>query len=204
MSATNRGIERQENDFYSTPAWCVHRLLERLRLPGGMWLEPCVGEGAIVRAVSEVRHDLTWDVNDLVLRPHFDLGLSTLVDQVTEQNFLDYEGLNRNVNQYGKPYDVCITNPPYSLAEEFIEHALSLSTVVVMLLRLNFLGSAKRLPLFERVGIPSVYVLPNRPSFMGDGTTDATEYAWFVWDQLAEFSTVNVLSSTPKEIRCLR
>ena len=46
MSATNRGAVRNEHDFYPTPAWCVHRLLEAVPLPAGRWLEPCVGDGA--------------------------------------------------------------------------------------------------------------------------------------------------------------
>jgi len=58
MSATGRGRERDEHDFYETPAWCVHRLLEAVpQLPGGAWLEPCAGKGAIIRAVNEVRKD---------------------------------------------------------------------------------------------------------------------------------------------------
>jgi hypothetical protein len=48
-----------------------------------------------------------------------------------------------------------------------------------MLLRLNFLGSSVRAQ-FMRSHTPDVYVLPNRPSFTGNGT-DSIEYTWFVW-----------------------
>lgn len=74
---------------------------------------------------------------------------------------------------------VILTNPPYKLGREFIEKSLAIAPVVVMLLRLNFLGSQKRAG-FHRAHPADIYVLPKRPSFTGKGT-DATEYAWFVW-----------------------
>jgi hypothetical protein len=46
-----------------------------------------------------------------------------------------------------------ITNPPYMLAEEFVEHALELSPLVVMLLRLAFLESERRCHLLEGRGL---------------------------------------------------
>ena len=66
---------------------------------------------------------------------------------------------------------------------EFIQRALPLRSshgAVVMLLRLNFLGSEKRAS-WLRANPPSIYVTPCRPDFTGGGG-DATEYAWFVWD----------------------
>jgi hypothetical protein len=79
-------------------------------------------------------------------------------------------------------YDLIFTNPPYSLAEEIITHALETwsKATVVMLLRLNFLGSQKRKPFWDKHPVSEIYVLSKRPSFTGKGT-DATEYAWFVW-----------------------
>src|SRR6185312_5530279 len=65
VSAAGRGAARIEPDGDGTPAWCVHRLLEHCDLPAGRWLEPCAGEGAVIRAVSEVRRDVTWSAIDL-------------------------------------------------------------------------------------------------------------------------------------------
>jgi hypothetical protein len=53
VSATKRGSGvRTPDDAYETPAWCVQRLLEKLQLPGGNWLEPGAGDGAIIKAVG--------------------------------------------------------------------------------------------------------------------------------------------------------
>jgi len=81
----------------------------------------------------------------------------------------------------GPFYDVVIGNPPYADAAAHIARAMDCGRTVAFLLRLNFLGSQKRLDFWRRHPA-DVYVLSERPSFDGEGT-DATEYAWFVWGQ---------------------
>jgi len=68
-----------------------------------------------------------------------------------------------------------VTNPPYSLAEEFARGARVLCprAELLFLLRIAFLASAQRLALWRDIGAPDVYVLPNRPSFTGNGTDSA-------------------------------
>ena len=174
MSATGRGGERVEADYYPTP--------------GGAWLEPCVGDGAIVRAVGDRARSLSpiaWTTYDI--RP-----------DSCAQNIKDFLSVQPLATPWGS---VCLTNPPYSLAMEFVQHAMKHANVVAMLLRLNFLGSEGRAEFF-RAHPPSVYVLPNRPSFV-NGRTDACEYAWFVWG-LHPTPEIRVLATTPKSERCGR
>ena len=193
MSATGRGAARQVADFYPTPAWCVRRLLERLELPGGTWLEPAAGEGAIIRAVNSMRSDLEWYGFEKrqECRGH-------LVPLVENECTVISNFLSRPARAFA---DVVITNPPYWMAMEYVVHALAFAPWVVMLLRLNFLGSEKRSAFFRRE-MPNVYVLPNRPSFTGGGT-DATEYAWFVWtpERGRRSGRQEVLAATPASDR---
>jgi hypothetical protein len=42
-----------------------------------------------------------------------------------------------------------VTNPPYKLADQFVEHALTLCPRVIMLLRLAFLESRRRSDLID-------------------------------------------------------
>lgn len=195
MSATNRGAVRRDQDFYETPAWCVNRLLDAVVFPEGEWLEPAVGNGAIIKAVTnyDLKKAVHWtatDVRDTIVTMNISLNFR-------KDNFLFY--------QWNEDYKVVITNPPYSLAEAFIRHALNIRSnpYVVMLLRLNFLASESRHPLFMEYP-PDVYVLPNRPCFTGDGKTDATEYAWFVWPpryKLRHNGRLLVLGTTPAKER---
>lgn len=192
MSATNRSDARRPDDFYETPGWCVRRLLDRVKLPGVEWLEPAAGKGAIIRAVNASRGMLPkWTAVDL--RPETKPHLTDLVDGVDV-----YAGIDFLRGDFGGcNFDVVITNPPFSLAMEFIEEALLLAPYVVLLLRLNFLGAGKRAGFFAGE-MPDVYVLPNRPSFTGGGT-DATEYAWFVWtpERGRKSGSISILDETP-------
>ena len=176
MSSTNRGGQRSEADYYPTPAWCVHRLLEEVDLPGGQWLEPAAGTGMLIEAVNAIRRDIQWKA--IELRDTCESALSGAVGPLGEVSITDF--LQVAPQDSGQEFTVIITNPPYSMAMPMIEHSLAFqSRFVVMLLRLNFLASESRAK-FMRQYSPDVYVLPNRPSFSGRGT-DSIDYAWFVW-----------------------
>ena len=193
MSSTNRGSTRTSLDFYPTPSWCVHRLLEEVVLPGGAWLEPCAGNGAIIDAVRAMRSDVEWTAVEV--QPHVGSHLHSR-SQVTDVHLDDFFQLSDDLRRHR----VVITNPPFSSAERFIRASLELADHVVMLLRLNFLASLKRAPLM-REHPPDVYVLPNRPSFTGSGT-DSIDYAWFHWPPGRRTDgRLKVLATTSKEDR---
>lgn len=199
MSAAGRGPRLGgPDDFYSTPAWCVHRLLEAWRPRGGWWLEPSAGNGAIIRAVNAVRSDVQWLACEV--RPEETDGLFALVDPIGGENWTaDFLADDLGYAHDQRP-SVVIGNPPYSLAAEFIQRSIDLfpSADLALLLRLNFAASEKRAQLM-RCYTPDVYVLPNRPSFRNGGT-DATEYAWFVWPAIGRSNGAGrfeVLRTTP-------
>jgi hypothetical protein len=67
----------------------------------------------------------------------------------------------------------------------------------VFLLRLGFLASSSRLPLWRDIGAPDVNVLPNRPSFTGNGT-DSADYAWYVFPpEKRAAGVLRTLADTP-------
>lgn len=196
MSSTNRGSNRGggADDFFATPLWAVRRLLEACPLPAGAWLEPGAGSGNIIRAVNARRSDVRWTA--IEKRPEEERHLRGLpnVERVVIADYLSIRTSRR--------FDVAITNPPFVLAQEFIEKSLTLAVHVVMLLRLNFLASGKRAE-FMRAHPPDVYVLPNRPSFTPNGRTDSIEYAWMHWrsDTLRPAGELVVLEPTDVEAR---
>jgi hypothetical protein len=157
----------------------VDWLLRAVNLPGGWWLEPSAGEGAIIRAVNARRPDVKWTAIELreeamgaLVRSVAADGRSGVADR---DDFLTAAPRYAHIHRH----DVVCGNPPYGAAAEHVARALGCAPVVAMLLRLNFLGSQKRLDFWRR-NPADVYVLSERPSFDGEGT-DATEYAWFVW-----------------------
>jgi len=159
MSATNRGGKRSPADFYRTPKWPVHRLLEAVALPSGLWLEPGAGDGSIISSVNEA-HAVRpiWTAVELreECRPQLHAAGASIVHI---GDFLSYSP------QLPVPFDVAIGNPAFSIAMETVRKCIELARRTLLLLRLDFLGSAKRCAFF-REHTPDVYVLPNRPCFV--------------------------------------
>ena len=84
----------------------------------------------------------------------------------------------------GGPWDVILTNPPFSAAEAFARAALrrvAPGGVVVFLTRMSFLGSQGRRAFWAEHPPTEVCVIRPRPSFSPDGNTDTAEYCFLVW-----------------------
>ncbi len=185
MSATRRkGHAPREAEFYPTPAWCVDALLRAIPdLPGGLWVEPAVGNGAIVRAVEAARPFWqNWVGFDV--RPEAISACCERIDR--SKNIVGAFFVNDFLalpDGYPAGAQVFITNPPFSLAEAFARACLARAGktgIVIMLLRLAFLESGKRVA-FHREHPADIYPLARRPSFTDGSATDSTAYAWWVW-----------------------
>lgn len=201
MSSTNRGSARAENDDYPSPRWTVHRLLERVKLPGGIWCEPCVGTGNIVRAVHEVRSDVMWVANDInpehAAAAH-DLPGIIMCSCISAADLL-----------VGPGCAVVISNYPFNVAGEILTRMLTGApgAIIINQQRIGW-GGGPRAGLFRELK-PSFYQLPQRPSYrdvvtvLPDGKTrtssqDSTEYGWWVFDGLAHWE---MLDDTPDDVR---
>lgn len=164
MSSTGRSPVRVAQDVYPTPAYCVEKLLPWLNLTGRdgrplMFFEPCRGGGAISdRIPSNARkgHCEIREGTDYLTTPAVMTG--------------------------AWPVDLIITNPPYSLALEFLRKSLSEAHTVVYLLRLNFLGSLARKPFWDEHPPTHLFTITPRPRFVNGGS-DSCEYGWFIWDR---------------------
>jgi hypothetical protein len=78
-------------------------------------------------------------------------------------------------------FDCIITNPPYSLKQQFLERAYKLNKPFAFLLPLTALETAKRQRLFERNGL-EVILFDRRISFEtpnNNGTSSWFATAWF-------------------------
>jgi hypothetical protein len=189
MSATNRGKPREAADFYPTDPRITVDFLRRCPLPPGRWVEPAVGDGAIVRAVESWRGgDQFWSVADirpdapgLDMRPRLTLNMhAACVDWASP--------LPTDVDWAFCDAAVYITNPPFSLAETFARRCIERGgpdAFVCLLLRVGILGSRERIDFWREHPNADMYPIVPRPSFglnkHGKPGTDASEYAWFVW-----------------------
>jgi len=187
MSATNRGALRATNDFYATPTWLTEAIIPELkqRLPAKPnILEPAVGQGAMIDVLDAAFPDATL----------LGLDIADVPVKHTER-FSIFDNTDFLASEPSPEFDLIATNPPFTLAQEFIEKALAFRRprtdlnnregLVVMLLRLNFLEGQRRAAWLRDLR-PSVYISPRRPSFTSDGQTDATGYGFFFFDGRGE------------------
>jgi hypothetical protein len=157
---------RESNDYYPTPAWFTERLLEVESFAGTTVWEPACGDGAISKLL--IAHGAGVESTDLYDRGYGQDGIDFLLTPGDVENI--------------------VTNPPYKLARQFVEHALlCASDRVVMCCKLNFLAGQRRAELFASTPLRTVYVSRKRVSF-DKGTVKGNdngvlEYAWFVWQQ---------------------
>ena len=80
-------------------------------------------------------------------------------------------------------FDCIITNPPYSLKQQFLERCYSIGKPFGLLMPLTTLETEKRQKLFARYGLKILF-LKNRVNFetpSGKGSGSWFASAWFTW-----------------------
>lgn len=185
MTSTNRN-PAIHHENYETPRWVVRRLLEEVWLPPGHWIEPCAGNGRIIRAVCEDRPGcISFTAVELRKEclPQLLLAGPQLLETGRRKNdprlihcprdfvkgFAPHE--HRKLSEGSSYFDVAITNPPFSKSFEVLSKCLVIAEYVVMLQRTDWLGGGSNNGKneFLRNFPPDVYPLPDRIKFMVNG-----------------------------------
>ncbi len=170
MSQRESGYERRERDLYETPEWATAAVVPHLPDSATRIWEPACGGMKMVNAINK-------------FRPR--IGVAKQTDISTGADFFAWTDSAPEVN-------AIVTNPPYELATEFIEHALRLMEsrrgVVAMLLRTDFDHAKSRSHLFRDCpAFAKKLVLTRRivwfePEPGAKGKSPSFNHAWFIWD----------------------
>lgn len=159
-------------DFFPTPPWATHALIDNETFRGEIWECAC-GNGAM----SKVLEDAAGSVSSSDL---YDRGFGE-----SGVDFLEADWSADNI----------ITNPPYNAAEGFVRNGVKLARrKFALLLRLAFLEGANRAnTVFSHTPPSRVWVFSERITFYPAGAVQqgsgTTAYAWFVWDKDAPSGT---------------
>lgn len=171
-------------DDFPTPPWGTRALMERVLIPrcgdkawlGTAW-EPACNRGYMARPLAEYfsrvhasdvfDYSMEWDLQERVV------------------DFLWPDSESPNIKAQGVNW--VISNPPFRLAEQFIERGIALAKVgCAMLVRTAFLEGVGRYERLFKINPPSIIAqfverLPMvKGRCVGDVST-ATSYAWLVW-----------------------
>lgn len=164
-SLNNSSGKRKKSDFYETPYSMTRQLLDAEYLPNSIILEPACGNKAIVRILHAY-------------------GYSTHYYDISDgKDFLEEK----------EKFDYIITNPPFSLAYEFIQKAKEVAIQkFIFLLPLSYLHGKERYDNIwtdNKFPLKRIYVFTRYP-MLGDPLrederyrTGMMVYAWYVWER---------------------
>ena len=135
--------------------------------------EPACGDGAISELLGASGRDVMS--TDIVDRGYGTGGVDFL--QV------------KNLSSVRLKFTGVVTNPPFSLAQEFVDKAFSFKdiTYCALLLRLSWLESSKRKQWFEtnppaRIRVSSRRLpMMHREGYEGKKSSSTLAHAWFIW-----------------------
>jgi len=159
-------------DFFPTPAWATHALIDNEEFRGDIW-EPACGDGAMSEVLETTGNRVIS--SDLYHRGYGD----------GDHDFLESWRRAPNI----------VTNPPFNAAEGFVKSGVQRSErKFALLLRLAFLeGANRQRTIFTDAPPARVWVFSERITFYPAGAvqkgTGTTAYAWFVWDKDAQGGT---------------
>lgn len=165
---TKRFADLDGPDFYPTPRWATHALIDNEAFSGDIWECAC-GNGAMSEVLKETGCKVRS--SDLFDRGYGEAGVDFATANTTAANI--------------------VTNPPYNSAETFVRTGTRLAEKkFALLLRLAFLEGANRArTIFAECPPSRVWVFSERITFYPVGVqvkgTGTTAYAWFVWDKEA-------------------
>jgi hypothetical protein len=170
MSTTR---ERVLDDFYATPEESVRAIIATGEIIYPV-LEPACGQGHISKLLQEDIYS-----SDLFYRG-FGVGdVDFLKEDWSKLSLFDFVTV--------------ITNPPFSLFQEFAEKGLSVAKRKVILFgKLQALEGKKRATFMQNSPLKTVYVFKSRQNPLRNGSpvdengkpwASTMAFAWFVWDK---------------------
>ena len=175
MSTTR---DRVDNDFYATPRNAIEAILNEVKLNGSI-LEPAAGQGHISKLLKEYY-------------PYSEIVSTDLIQREEKFGIPIQGGVDFLTHEFNRKFDNVITNPPFNLAQEFIERALKLSNdKVIMFAKIQLLEGNKRRELFDNTPLKYVYVFSKRVNPLRNGEeldengkpwSSTMCFAWFVWE----------------------
>lgn len=167
--------DREEFDFYETPAYATEDLFKYETFEGEVW-ECAAGHGAMSKVIEKYNPCFSSDIRT-----------NDEVHGVKGFNFLNCTSILMKDDRHPNVVDNIITNPPYTFTVEFIETAKKVATKkIAMLLRLPFIESQGRYELFQDKEFPlaKIYVYSERVNMTKNGAGGAQiAFSWYVWEK---------------------
>lgn len=172
MLGVNSNAIREKNDFYATNPHAMEialPLLEKIGLDKNLWECAC-GQGHLSNVLSS--HGYNVKSTDLI-----DRGYGT--------GHIDFLECTEKWNG-----DI-ITNPPFKLAQDFVETGFELINVgskIILFLKIQFLESKSRKEMFSKYPLKHLLVYSERQQCAKDADFEHLKattqcYCWYVFEK---------------------
>lgn len=125
-------------DRCQTPAYALDPLRPYLPAAATIW-EPSAGEGSLVRTLTHIGHTVIGS------------------DLLTGQNFFKWKPT--------EPWDLIVTNPPYSVKYDYLARCYGLGKPFALLVPVETIGAGRAQKLFRDFGGPELLLLDKRVNF---------------------------------------
>ena len=170
-SITRNRADRPSSDFYPTPEHVTEALLQRERFRGVIW-EPACGCGDMSRVIE--RHGYDVRSTDLFDRGYGAAGIDFVMETELDPKI-----------------GAIVTNPPFKLAEAFIETCFRLDVdKFAVFQRLSFIeGRGRYRRIFKNRPPARVWAFSQRVTLQPAGERGERRksgfmaFAWYVWDR---------------------
>ena len=172
INGGNSSTGRRQSDFYPTPPEVTVALMDFLKIPQTkiIW-EPACGDGRMVDALKS----MGYQVIGTDIRYGDDFLTTPLIS-----------------------CDWIITNPPFYLAENFIERCIEHRKPFALLLKSQYWNAARRKRLFDEARPDWILPLTWRPDFTGKGQA-MMDMSWCVWETFSRTAYFQPLDRPTKD-----
>ncbi len=169
--------EREHQDYYASPPQVIDDLFGREEFSENIWECAC-GEGHLSKRMEELGKKVYS--TDLIDRGYGISGIDFLLESKKWKGDI-------------------ITNPPYRLAQQFVEQAIELiddGNKVAMLLKIHFLEGKARKIMYEKYPLKTLYVWSGRISCALNGKFENIKhgspmmFGWYVWEKGFQGDTI--------------
>lgn len=171
--------ERQYADWYPTPSNVTEVLMERVKFEG-LVSEPCCGDGALAKVIERY-------------------GNEVIGTDLHDRGYGSGHGKSFDILKMKKlPAPNVVTNPPFNIAAEIIEHLMTLQPEkMALLLKASFWHAKTRQRLFELYPPSRIIALTWRPDFL-NLNRPTMEVMWCVWEKGSNVTQYE-LAAKPKK-----
>ena len=176
MLGVNPNAERQAEDFYATDPKALDLFMSRIA-EDDYWInkkvwEPSCGMGHL---------------SELLINK----GKIVLSTDIIDRGYNNFNGVCNFLDSTDIFDGDILTNPPFKLAEKFVEKGIELlqyGNKLLLFLKIQFLEGQKRKILFKKYPPKYVYVYSSRQLCCKDGefekyTATTQCYAWYIWEK---------------------